>query len=84
MNGTCAIPTAPFQSFLVPNNAVAQSLGDGCGFIALSEERCATAKAENVIVPALAAGKCIPTLFYGNFAGPVGAEALELVCGPFI
>lgn len=83
LNGTCATPTAPFSSFLVPSNAIVASLGDGCGFTALSDERCATAKIEKVIEPALTAGKCIPTLFNGNFGGPVGPEALELVCGPF-
>ncbi|KAE9376523.1 hypothetical protein N431DRAFT_462351 [Stipitochalara longipes BDJ] len=84
VEGGCGLSTGEFQSFLIPptiNPAFDDEVGKGCGFIIFDDAglNC-TGAPENVIAPDLGLGKCVPSLLFGNFAGPFPAQAITLQC----
>jgi hypothetical protein len=84
VEGSYGLSTGAFQSFFIPptiNPAFDDGVGKGCGFIIFDDAALnCTGAPENVIAPDLGLGKCVPSLLFGNFAGPLPAQAITLQC----
>ncbi|KAL7928129.1 hypothetical protein V8C35DRAFT_285504 [Trichoderma chlorosporum] len=87
-NGCGTLDTA-FQSVRLPKSLPEQyqdQANAACGLIFFDDglENCRDPDGVNLIDPNLALGECVPTLIFGNFAGPQPAQAITLQCSPFI